>query len=141
MSKPSRCCYPDCEAAPSDVVDLPMCSAHAAHAYRTVAAQAQRLVVENPSRMPTSGGARPLWKATARGWLYFAERGSYIKIGFSTDPKARAATLGCRLLHVEAGTFADEAAAHDRYSAYRVGTSEWFEKAPAVMARATPVMG
>lgn len=65
-------------------------------------------------------------------WVYIGTRGSFIKIGSSTDPRRRAKELGLRLLHTEPGGLVRERALQRRFWRYRLDR-EWFLPAPDLL--------
>lgn len=73
------------------------------------------------------------------GYVYFAECGELIKIGFSRDIASRRRGLATsapgeiRFIHVERGTYRTEKDLHRRFAAARAH-GEWFRKTPELMA-------
>jgi hypothetical protein len=70
-------------------------------------------------------------------WVYFIQHDGRIKIGVSVDPCARAVSLSLRwtdILAVVKGGQKLEAALHKRFSAHRVGSTEWFTDCPEIRA-------
>ncbi|HLU95219.1 MAG TPA: GIY-YIG nuclease family protein [Thermobifida alba] len=68
--------------------------------------------------------------------VYFVLNGSRIKIGYSTHFPERLRALAIpseSLLLLLRGGTALESALHRRFGKYRVGASEWFEIAPAIL--------
>jgi len=66
-----------------------------------------------------------------KSWVYFSERGNLIKIGFSTNPVARAENLQTKLLGVVPGSRDDEARFHRKFKALNVH-GEWFKDSQTI---------
>jgi hypothetical protein len=69
------------------------------------------------------------------GFVYFIENQNQIKIGYSVDPGARAVSLSLRENNVVAVIEAEktfEKLLHEKFAAYRIGTTEWFEDCQAI---------
>lgn len=75
------------------------------------------------------------------GWVYFADNGSHIKIGFTrtaTSLRSRKKQLGTHapngveILYLEAGDGEAEKALHRKFAEFRV-RGEWFRKAPELL--------
>lgn len=78
--------------------------------------------------------------AEQASYVYFAQAEDFVKIGFSTNPRKRIATMyeltfspfgrsrpGYRVLAIIPGTLADERTLHRRFAEYRSSDgSEWF---------------
>jgi len=63
------------------------------------------------------------------GYVYFLRNGERIKIGYSTDPRARAVSLSLResdILGVIKAERRMESTLHEVWAAIRVGNTEWF---------------
>lgn len=66
-----------------------------------------------------------LWATPGRRWVYFAERGGLVKIGFSANVDQRMRVLGTRLLAVMPGGEGMERRMHMLFAEYR-HHGEWF---------------
>lgn len=83
-------------------------------------------------------GPRPL-RSERVGYVYFIEGGDRIKIGYTTNGRARRkkmltdAPVDLKLLHIESGTFRVEKMLHRQFAELRV-RGEWFRKTPELLA-------
>ena len=74
-------------------------------------------------------------RQTREGYVYFIHNQDQIKIGYSIDPGARAIQLSLRESNVLAVIQAEmklEKLLHEKFSAYRIGATEWFEDCEAI---------
>ena len=73
------------------------------------------------------------WAPHRLRFVYFAERGGFLKVGSSNNVPARMRVLEARLLAVEPGGFQHEFALHRRFAEHSIG-HEWFVDAPEIRA-------
>ena len=120
------CCYPRCSQNTTQVIEVPLCDAHAAKVYRRVRDAMSTLSNAKPFPATGSGRANPLHSDVTPGEVYFLRRGELVKIGFSTNVRRRIAALGGgQLLATIPGTMRDEQAMHRRFARLRE-QGEWF---------------
>jgi hypothetical protein len=70
----------------------------------------------------------------AQAVVYYVHRGDRIKIGTTTVGEKRWKAHGGALLATEPGSFELERQRHERFAASRIGTSEWFQATPELLA-------
>lgn len=70
----------------------------------------------------------------ARGFVYFAQVGRYVKIGWTSDVKRRMSKLKASCVyHTFPGTRADEKALHVTFRKYLADGAEYFHPTPVLM--------
>jgi hypothetical protein len=70
----------------------------------------------------------------ARGFVYFAKVGRYVKIGWASNVPRRMKTLGAsEVYHTFPGTRADEKAMHRTFHKYLADGAEYFHPVPVLM--------
>ena len=89
-------------------------------------------MADTPDLMPN------LSRLKAVGHIYYLEDGNCIKIGFASDLDRRLEEYATHraavsLLGSHPGTRADEKALHQKFSAWRVDSREWFRRNPALL--------
>jgi hypothetical protein len=120
------CCFPQCQAAPSVTLDVPMCERHAIRVYRAVAAHIALADVD-PSALAFDGGTPDLERSTRLGSVYFVRLGDRVKIGFSAHLRKRMEVIPHEeFLGRIPGTMRDEKNLHRRFAHLRT-TGEWFK--------------
>jgi hypothetical protein len=70
----------------------------------------------------------------AQAVVYYVHKGDRIKIGTTTIGEKRWKTHGGALLATEPGGFELERQRHERFAASRIGTAEWFQATPELLA-------
>ena len=135
-----ECEYGECSQRVWPVIRMRLCEYHAVQIYAQMArATGVQLQLESDIRvrMATKASSaaqrhEDLLIQGEHGNVYFAQLGSLIKIGYSTDVRSRCANLNAKLLVAMRGTRADEAKMHRRFHQYRT-RGEWFEAGPELV--------
>lgn len=131
------CCWPECDQ-PSVDESVPLCQRHHLTAWRTFEKMALWPLEElrrdyldrRTSHRP--GPTRPNRETV--GLVYFIRLGSRVKIGFTSNIRARLADLPHdEVLGVAVGGFADEKRCHDAFAHLRTA-GEWFRAEPDLLA-------
>lgn len=115
------CSFPSCKA-PAALDGLPICGRHAQAVYLAVKDKIDRASLAQRKEAARKPNGRPprLLNSDRPGVVYFARFGHLIKIGFTTDLRARMATLKPdEVLHTTPGTMRDEKALHKRFHRLR----------------------
>jgi hypothetical protein len=137
VSAPLLCIYEKCERHRSDRIPEPLCAHHARRVYLAVKDLVDGATYWQKAGSPTrldSNGVREIARRDGEGFVYFAECGEVIKIGYSRNVKQRMRDIGAdRLLASIPGTMQDERALHARFGpAWDHG--EYFRPTPDLVA-------
>ena len=130
---PELCSWRGCESE-SVPEDVPLCHEHLRRAWAVQQVMLNEGIA--PARPQPEQVPDPHTKE-AVGWVYFAQVGPHVKIGWSQDPHRRMSSLGANALYVTIPnkTRADESAMHKVFEACRDKSKgrEYFHPAPALM--------
>lgn len=124
-----ECTASGCTAASDQAAPVPLCPQHLRIAFAFV------LASERPD-ITDAKEALPYWSPTAKptGWVYFVRIGDLVKIGYTSQPDQRFRRLQpSEVLHMEAGTMADEKRCHLAFAHLRV-EGEMFRPEPDLLA-------
>ena len=134
--KPRACLVPACNTPASDLIEEPICPAHARSVYAQVkdalssATNSTRVAAGSKNRARPGAADRP-------GIIYFAQFGDLVKIGYTTDLTTRMAKLRPdRLLALRPGSMRDERALHARFGPHW-SHGEYFHRHPDIDAYVT----
>lgn len=118
---PEECCFPNCRAALSTKVHLPLCDRHMVKVYREVASLMGETRPAEPSR-----GVVAYAPSRPRGTIYIVQFGDRIKIGYTTDMRTRMTAIPHdRVLATLPGTMSTEKALHHQFRHLHI-KGEWF---------------
>lgn len=123
----ATCCYPNCEAASSALVEEPICDTHITRVHRAVS------LLLKEFKPPEVGRPAVKHEPKHAGLVYFIKFGNRIKIGFTTNLAQRLTQLPHdEVLVTVAGSFSTEKRLHNKFKHLRV-VGEWFEAAPELL--------
>jgi hypothetical protein len=107
------------------------CAASAAHQYYS---ERTAIMASQPDQTPAEASRAAAGIFGTVGVVYFIRFRDAVKIGFTTDLRARLSNLPYEeLLGVAVGTQTDEARCHQIFGAHRI-VGEWFHDTPEVRA-------
>jgi hypothetical protein len=122
-----------------DPVVLAQVAARLAHAFKEKARydalppKEKQRIAEREAQMEAEK-QRARAERQANAVVYYVHRGNRIKIGTTTVGEKRWNTWGGALLTTEPGGRELEHERHERFAAARIGTSEWFQATPQLLA-------
>lgn len=106
------CCIPHCATRRSARFKVQLCDSHMLEVFNEM----RHAIGAAIDGLPLRG--QPPRVEPRQGYVYFADFGDLVKIGYSVNPKMRVRSLGGKLIGYQPGTFKDERAFHFRFGAY-----------------------